>query len=324
MESIYQGREKFTRYLMNTRPKTELYKTVSHRRPFSSDYILKVPSNFCDRSYASVVGSAFDYLARFLIARKSKLYKMQVTFNLKAFEGIEYFDKSLREKYYERYKEEITKVVHFINYIPDVGLSDVILASCFFARLEHNARTSWIPNAKQIKFIEAESAEIIKDLMSLSIVFESEFLRRIVRENSIIYYNPKFGDCSKFLSGADADIYIDGVLYDFKTSKSFLAKKEDETQLWQYFVFDKASKLDSDTTSTLYNKEIKALAIYRARYGEIEYLKVDTIKEGLIYAVSRNITKTLENVKTGMSIDEEFMHNKKKVNFDEKKLKIEE
>ena len=309
--------KEFRNYLSGTRPKTSLYKTVSRHRPFSSDYELKVPSNFTDRSFASVSGSAFDYLARFLVARKAKLYKNQVTFDLKAYEGIKYFDSEHQKIYYKRYDEEIKTVIEFVNYLEGAGINEAIKAACFFARLEHSARTEWIPNDKTISYIENESKEITKDLLKLSIVFEKEFVGPIVRENSAIVYNPKFGDASKYLNGADADIYIDGVLYDFKTTKLFTARSLDETQMWRYFVFYKGSKIDNDDSCSLFFKDVKALALYKARFGEIEYLKIGDIKIGLIYAVSKKIVYMISLIKEGKSIDEAFELSKKRCIFND-------
>jgi len=322
MEKIYKGREQFTRYLVNTRPKTELFKTISHKRPFSSEYELKVPNNCNNRAFSSVAGTAFDYLARFLVARKSVLYKFEVLSNLKAYEGVKFFNKENQDYYIKKLNEYHDKIKSYVLKKEGVGITDAILASCYYARLEHNARTSWIPNEETIEFLEHEDENLVKELLEMAIVFDKEFIQRIVKENSEIVYNPTFGECSKKLGGADSDIYIDGVLYDFKTTKYFEAKTADETQLWQYYIYHHVAKRNNDRESTLFNKEIKALSLYKARFGEFEYVKISDIKEQLIYVVGTNVLGTLANLKYYKTIDEAFIAYKNKMIFDKFKHKI--
>lgn len=316
MEKIYEGREQFTRYLVNTRPKTMLYKTVSHKRAFSSEYELKVPNDFNNRSFASVAGTAFDYLARFLVARKSKFYKMEVLSNLKAYDGIRFFKKEKQDYYVKKLEDCHDKIKAYVMKAEGVEITDIILASCYYARLEHNARTNWIPNEETEKFLEHEDESIVNNLLYMAIVFDKEFIQRIVKEDSDIVYNPTFGECSEKLGGADSDIFIDGVLYDFKTTKHFEAKTVDETQLWQYFIYHCVAKRNNDRKSTLFDKEIKALALYKARFGEIEYVKISDIKEELIYMVGANVLGTLSYLKYYNTIDGAFMAYKNKVIFD--------
>jgi hypothetical protein len=316
MEKNEIDRSDFSHYLKITRPRSDLYMTVSHKKAFSGEYVLKIPNNLKDRSFASVLGTAFDYLARFLIARMTINNKDEALKRLKAEEGIELFNEKYQKIINDRYLksiEEIYKYIHGEN----LTINEVIIICCFFARLEHNARTRWIPNENQLEHIEQEDKEIILELTKMSKLFIDEFIKKgMVRANSVVIYNPHFGICTKKLKGADADIFIDGVLWDFKTTKHSIAKPQDETQMWQYYIYDNVSKMNKDESSSLFKYEIKALAFYKARFGEIEFLKVNNIKRNLVYAVSRNVIDTLLNLSIkDMTINEAFLPCKNKMLF---------
>ncbi len=305
MTKIYEGRKDFTNYLKLSRPDDELYKTVSKKKPFSTEYQLKVPYCLYSTSFASVVGTAFDYVARFMIARLIENNKETALDNLAAERGIECFN-SIEQEFinekFEYYLEEIERYIYGDN---EITLKDVSMMSCFLARLEHAARTKWIPNDETIKYLHKEDKEILKEVNMMGVVFYDDFISKgMVKEKSDVIFNPTFGVCTEKLKGADGDVYIDGVLWDFKTTKCNLKKTEDFTQMWQYLVYDKVCKLYSDDSYSLKNKEIKALAFYKARFGEIEFLKIKEIKTNQLFAVSRTIIMMLTYIDDCPSIDD--------------------
>ena len=305
MNKLYEGRKDFTTYLKLSRPDDELYKTVSKKKPFSTEYQIKVPYSLYSTSFASVVGTAFDYLARFMIARLIENNKEEVLDNLAAERGIECFN-SIEQEFinekFEYYLEELERYIYGDN---EVTLKDVTMMSCFLARLEHAARTKWIPNEETIKYLHKEDKEVLKEVNMMGVVFYDDFIMKgMVKGKSEVVFNPTFGVCTEKLKGADGDIYIDGVLWDFKTTKSNIKKTEDFTQMWQYLVYDKVCKLYSDDTYSLKNKEIKALAFYKARFGEIEFLKIKEINTKQLFAVSRTIISMLTYIDDCVTIDD--------------------
>ena len=48
-------------------PKKEKFKTVSGKEAFSTNTVDKAPYNLSNKYYSSLVGIAFDYLARFTV-----------------------------------------------------------------------------------------------------------------------------------------------------------------------------------------------------------------------------------------------------------------
>jgi len=159
---------------------------------------------------------------------------------------------------------------------------------CFFARLELIARSNIIPNNLDI-LLQREGSEITHELLNLMSEFKEKFnILDIVSPTSKVIFSPDFGIYGQMIcGGADADIYIDGILYDFKTGKNFGYNWREIAQLTGYFflndyaeivyqMYEKDLSEDQLTKRSppLLNCNILRLAFYRARLGEIQY--VDT------------------------------------------------
>lgn len=96
------------------------------------------------------------------------------------------------------------------------------------------------------------------------------------------------------IGGADADLYIDGVLYDFKTSKQYGYKGKDVQQLISYYIFSKINIDNDDLTSSFVKFDqdpyhINRVAIYLARFGEVNYVDVESIGKDNINNCSKTI-----------------------------------
>lgn len=98
--------------------------------------------------------------------------------------------------------------------------------------------------------------------------------------DSVEIFNPSFGIASYACGGADADVYVDGVLYDFKTSKKNGYNWKETAQLVMYYYLNKiASSLEEpnmpEAPAQLAEYKIFKLAFYKARFGEIEYFDTE-------------------------------------------------
>ena len=132
----------------------------------------------------------------------------------------------------------------------------------------------------------------------------------MVNPESVIVYNPRFGKCETALGEVDDCIFIDGVLWDFKTNKTCESQWIDETEAWQYYVYDSVAKLIKDNSESLFKLKINALAFYKARFAEIEYLKTKDINKKCLCLVMQNTIKTINNMKYEDSIDDAFIKSK--------------
>lgn len=264
-------------------PDKNMFYTLSGKVAFSSGtYEAKVPYALKNKTNSIIVGIAFDYLARFLIAQKIDIWKGKAYSSLVAKEGLSYLvrkkiiDEKLFMQLEKRYDDGISLVEKFIFKEDNISIEDIIPAACFFARLEFIYRNGYITDNIRDYLLMYEEQEVIFDLNNLSTVFVDNFiLSGLVRSDSDVVFNPHFGFAARYIGGVDADIFIDGVLYDFKTSKVLSYEWKEVAQVIGYYLIDCIAKEDDDIFASLDGKKIYRVAFYRARYGEIEYFNID-------------------------------------------------
>ncbi|NRT72070.1 hypothetical protein [Clostridium beijerinckii] len=97
-------------------------------------------------------------------------------------------------------------------------------------------------------------------------------------------FNPNFGVWSCKCFGADANIFIDGVLYDFKCVTKNGYRIDDIAQICGYYLLHKLTQMTDDeeefehecnVPAPLKDMSIKAIALYKSRFGVIEKYNVD-------------------------------------------------
>ena len=258
-------------------PKKEEFMSLEGGPCFNKNQPCLAPYNLSNKHLAMRSGVAFDYLARFLIAQKVKAYKDDALSELVA-EGI-FARSSIRWfgyeaecaeglNWYRGILEEVSKAI-----AEDSVLSQRILEICvLLGKIEQEKRGG---RTKNPKFeIAAEDVEVIQDLQLLADIFIEKFLP-LIEENSTIIFNPTFGEGSRMVGGADADIYIDGVIYDFKVHRENKWRIADARQLMGYFLLDSIAKDAKDSHNMLKDNEVNKVAIYSARYGEIFYYNLE-------------------------------------------------
>lgn len=264
--------EIFKKYI----PKKNDFVTNTGTAPFSKQPYL-VPYNL-EYQYNSInIGTAFDYMARLIIAKEICDTEAKVLKGIAASRGlalvvendnIKGLHKGKIIRLYEKSEKEIKQ---FINNKKS-SYVDIVNATCFLAKLEAVARTGGLLPKSGVKDILEIDEEIKRDVMKMSEVFNNVFIvNGLVKSTSDVVFNPMFGITSLLVGGADADVYIDGVLYDFKSSKNCGYRWKDVAQLYGYYLLDCINKINplSDDIMSIGKKEIKELAIYSARFGII-------------------------------------------------------
>ena len=251
---------------------------------FSRDCLLLAPNNLTDKGNARLVGIAFDYMARFIIANKIEHNKKSVLEDMvceKAFDGLGDCLNDKEMHYYQKcYTEAVMLVEEYImnttnNY--DNLLPHVLLLS----RLEQIKRVSFMVDAKYtLEHKGINDKEIEDDLKRNCEVFEQVFIESgIVKKDSVVVFNPHFGIWSIKCSGADADVFIDGVLYDFKCTSVYGYRSLDVAQICGYYLLHRLNQKSEITEdrefAPLRNMEFKAIALYKSRFGTIERYDVN-------------------------------------------------
>ncbi|WP_066065274.1 hypothetical protein [Neobacillus soli] len=271
--------KEFKEILLSIEPNKEDYYTLSKKNPFSDEYCILVPNMLPNPQFlSSLVGTAFDYLARFRIAQFLK--REDVIQGWVATNGFEKLgfpnDHKNSELFYITWVDKILECINDSS----MSITNLLEIAVHLAKLEQIVRNGVKKENINVDYLLFDPApeEVINDLDTLLAVFEEKFMiPEIISKKSEVVFNPRFGVGSALVSGADADIFIDGTLYDFKTTKDHTLAKKDNLQLIGYFILNELAiaTMSDDLGFDYVHIDIKRLAFYKSRYGEIEYYDVN-------------------------------------------------
>lgn len=267
----------FKTILKELKPKKSDFRTISGRKPFFNE-ITTHPYILETRYDASLVGSSFDYLARFMIARKISRNKTQAADIIVADAGLHKLleNGEVEDFDLEGVHKSCKNTVNAYIYGDTDDFNSLIRSAVFLSRLEHVFRSGLLPTREYLEeWFEEVPNNINQDLTQLCNDFKTEFMNVLVHEDSEVVFNPCFGRASELVGGADADIYIDETLYDLKTIKKNGYRGNDVMQIVGYYILDRIN-------TEQFNKKpvgsgIKTLGFYKARFGEIELVDVSKL-----------------------------------------------
>lgn len=297
-------------------------------RLFSKDYPLLAPNELTNKKDSSIIGIAFDYMARFIIANHIEKDKMKALKNLVCINAFGILKNILSHEQFEFYKMQFFKAGSIIrDYIINKtdNYNDIIPYVFILAKLEQIQRTYPLIEPKSIlqDWNNARRTELEQDLKKNCEVFEDIFIKsQLVKKDSVVVFNPHFGMWSIKCGGADADIFIDGVLYDFKCTLSYNYKFLDSAQICGYYLLHNLCKSDKDYEDNeelvpLRNMDIKAIALYKSRFGVIEKYNINFDKEifeNVMETARKYINEYYENSINYEKLNEEFLQFQKNKN----------
>jgi hypothetical protein len=295
------NQKEFQEILRAIIPSKKLFQTISGKEAFSKvEYEVLVPYNLVKKYNSSVIGTAFDYLARIMLSRVVEKNREEVYTNLSAERGLMILSRflknhsSIESKIKKKYKRSMKRLKAYSKNKKDIN--DLALDACFLAKLDHILRSGLPPtNLYEKSFFDDPDDEIIMDLKLLCDVFQEKFIPTVLSPSSEVIYNPNFGVSSAFVGGADGDIIIDGTLYDFKTGKGVGYKWQEVAQIVGYFLLEEISLEVNNSEGNYFiddsyqHLDIKRIAFYRARYGEIEYIDTSYFDKNLIETAKKDL-----------------------------------
>ena len=229
-----------------------------------------------------LVGTAFDYLMRFYIkrlnpeatARKWVAESAVRRFIFMSTDGIEINaqtheinmdeafmsedDTQLLKKF-----EDIISVAktNYSEYLESGVMTDELIRSAILlAQLDFIYRAGIVDESIGV----TDNGDIADLRKLISIVNQNSF-----RAKGLCILNPAFGEASRLVGGADADLLIDNELIDIKTTMSPEFKRDYFNQLIGYYTLYKLGGIP-DTPEP----KIENLGIYYSRYGELYTLPV--------------------------------------------------
>lgn len=298
LSSLLSNDKNFSSLVSTITPSKSDFSTVSGQSAFSSKSVLKVSYGLANPSEASLLGTAFDYIARFIVAQVVIDKRDSVTQNLRAEMGLRAMTQRgvNVEKVRERYQEVVKSAKNFIE--RKDSISDEIIINCIFlAKVEQYYRNGRAQSDNY--YLEMPEYRLISEIKEMCIEFSCVFIKsELIKSESIVDYNPDFGVASNLVSGADADIIVDGCLYDFKTTKNNSFLKKDAQQILCYYLL---REIEIIINEDLFIKvpslqKIERIALYKARYGEIEYFDVAKIEIAQKKEIEREIILHLKKV----------------------------
>jgi len=306
----------FQKILKPILPQKDSFQTISTKKAFSNEYVCLAETELANSYQSSLVGIAFDYIARFKIAKEIANNQESAYINLVAIKSLKLLEGKIDSKIYIKLKKHYIKmlsiiiedihnspfpmrdIMNFIHHkeefdaymlalknmskkkeLYEINIKEVFSSAVFMAKLDHIYRSGIIPDDLEFLFDKPDKT-IIDDLQDLYVLFNERFIKSgLVNEESLVMFNPSFGKLNSLaVGGADADIYIDGVLYELKTTKNTGYKWQDVAQLIGYYLLHLSAIEHEDDTSSTNELMINTLAFYKARYGEIEYFHINDLK----------------------------------------------
>lgn len=207
-----------------------------------------------------LVGTAFDYLLRFYLKR---VYPQAIDNRWVAEEAVEIT--SSVPAFFEMANLMLTESKKvYKEYLKTGKMTDELKkASIFLAQLDFIYRSGEIYQ----NFGEIDDNDVV-DLTNLILCVKPE----LFKPKNRLLLNPAFGKSSQMVGGADADIIVDDMLIDIKTTKNLELKISDFHQLIGYYMLSRLGKINDE-----YDLDLKTLAIYFSRHGVLYSIPIDII-----------------------------------------------
>ncbi len=210
-----------------------------------------------------IVGTAFDYLLRFNVEFLNKNVEIKKN-EWVAENGLALLRKKHNQDTISALEVDLSKTKESYSRFLTLGAIDAELceAVIFLSKLDIYVRSRYDSFLNYTNEFFQMSKKIlekfdIEDLKNLYNIIEPE----IFKAKNIVFLNPTFGEASKMIGGADADLIIDSVLIDIKVTKELKLKRAYFNQLIGYYVLSMIGGIND------MDHKIEHLGIYFARHG---------------------------------------------------------
>jgi hypothetical protein len=214
-----------------------------------------------------LVGTAFDYLMRFYIKRLNPEAITQKWVAEESVERMEWLglafdsqrvqleiDDNLLGKAHEMLSQAKKA---YSDYIKSGEMNDeVIKCTILLAQLDAYFRAQFI--GEDFGITDYGDVADLRKLISLA--NPDSFKAR-----GLCLLNPTFGEASKLVKGADADLVIDDALIDIKTTKRLEFTRAFYNELIGYYTLYKLGGIPNAPVEP----KVESLGIYYSRYGEL-------------------------------------------------------
>ena len=221
-------------------------------------------------------------------------------------EGFTAEEIEIRHRLCEHYGHAYDRWVHFISG-GSILAHQMIADVWFLAKLEDIYRAGGVlselhnrPRMDPAGTLVEPPNEVVGDIEALWRLLEGH--RAFFSSSETVSYNPTFGEASMMVGGADGDLLVGTTLVDIKTTVKWGYRWADAAQLVGYYVF--AAMVGVPWP-------IDRLAIYRSRFGRIEYVDCEEVRqsidlldfaEQLIDKIASSLSESLKRQKNGFGM----------------------
>ena len=229
----------------------------------------------------TLVGTAFDYLMRFYLERlnpnavtKQWVAELSITHPLSPLMEDVSIDVETGEIVSYTETELIMKAkrivkqakAYYLEYLSSGHITDQLIESTLrLAQLDFISRTGIID--QNLGTVHKEDIEDLRTLISL---VEPGLFKAV----HLCLLNPAFGEASRLVGGADADLLIDDTLIDIKTTKKLQLQRDYFNQLIGYFVLHEIAGIG---VGMMPKPKISKIAIYFSRYAYLHIIELRDI-----------------------------------------------
>lgn len=210
-----------------------------------------------------LVGTAFDYIFRFYLERLN---------NSNNTSKIWVAEQAIERLKFHKEKYEIG--IKIINSVKEHRKEFIKTGELSKELIRQTLRMSYLDPV----FRAGQGVEYIGTDADIEDVNDIENLFLLVKESmfkaeNICILNPTFGQASRYVGGADADIIIDNKLIDIKTTKKLEFTLNYFCQIIGYLILHRISGIDGEKEKI----EINQLGVYYSRFGYLFLFNVEDI-----------------------------------------------
>lgn len=213
----------------------------------------------------SLVGTAFDYLLRFFI---ESINENVNTRQWVAFIGLDNIRKKYSNDVYQTGKDILSSAEkNYIKYLDTKAVTNEMLRDVLrLAKLDIFYRSGCLNDLNEVDDADIEDLKCLYSLIN-----QDEWYA-----NDECILNPTFNKASILVGGADADIIIDDMLIEIKTTKKLELNKKYINQLVGYYILYKIGGIHG-TKNLEEDIEILKLGIYFSRFGILKVFYLEDI-----------------------------------------------
>ncbi len=247
-----------TTFLKNPDVKAEFARRLSKPRFALQKELLAPPLT----KHYPLVGTAFDYLMRFYLKHLNPSAVAKKWVAESSVDRIPSTEGDLLRTALEIVHEAKAAYSDFLS---SGEMTDKVIESALLlAQLDPIVRAGFID--RNIGTVHEQDVADLRNL--ISIVDPGAF-----RAKALCMLNPTFGEGSRLVGGADADLLIDDALIDIKTTQSLRLTRDYLNQLIGYYILSMIGGVDNAPHAP----RIERIGIYYSRYAELYTVPVRTV-----------------------------------------------